>query len=96
MAVPQTHWPTKAVRIPREMEEAIVVYAQQNGYVSDEGEVNWGATLRSLLAFALDALEGTGLDNQLAALWLNAQAKALSHVRMVVMRALEDSKDEKF
>ena len=94
MAVPQTQWMSKAVRIPPEMEEALLSYARENGFMGPTGDVNWGSTIRSLLAYALDDMMGTGLDQQLLTFARNAQASALSHVRKVVLRALEDSKED--
>lgn len=84
---PQTGWPTWAVRIPLELEEAIVVFAKHRGYLGADGTINKAAAVRALLLEGLRAY-GENVMDQGQLLFLEATNAAFMAMRERVMRAI--------
>lgn len=94
---PQTGWPTWAVRIPQEIEAAILEYAKRQGYVSQDGSVNRAIAVRALLVEGLKAVGAEVMDRGQLTLQ-EATNTVFLHLRGKLLRVISslepDSIDE--
>jgi hypothetical protein len=84
---PQTGWPTWAVRIPQELEDSILDFARNRGYVGNDGSVHKAAAVRALLLEGLKSYGETVMERgQL--LLLEATNAAFLEMRARVLQAI--------
>jgi hypothetical protein len=87
MAEPQTR--ALAVRLDWATINKIEAYANQHGFVNNNGDLNISAALRTLICTALDAPQ----DEIAAQLWQSARGTALREVAAKVIAALKECRD---
>jgi activator of 2-hydroxyglutaryl-CoA dehydratase len=87
MGEPQTR--ALAVRLDQPTIRKIEAYAEVNGFVNNNGDLNISAALRMLISTALEAPQ----EEIIAQLWQSARGTALREVAAKVISALKECRE---